>query len=134
MEYDFIEFPGVVERSFIPSLIVSIISYPIHYLMIEISKFSIVASLYLTRITLGAIVFFSIKFFKMTILKVLKCRITAESFSILFLVQFHPLFYSSRPLPNTFALALTNIAYAYWMQRKWHLAITFLAISSIIFR
>ena len=102
--------------------------------MIEVGKISVVASLYLTRITLGVVVFLSIKYLKVTILKTMKWRITAESFSILFLVQFHPLFYSSRPLPNTFALALTNIAYACWMRRNWHLTITFLAVSSIIFR
>lgn len=91
-------------------------------------------SLYLTRITLGVLVFLSIKYFKRTILKVMKCRTTAESFTLLYLVQFHTVFYSSRPLPNTFALVLTNLAYAFWMQRKWHWTIMYLAIASIIFR
>mmetsp|Transcript_16931 Transcript_16931/g.18903 ORF Transcript_16931/g.18903 Transcript_16931/m.18903 type:complete len:135 (+) Transcript_16931:285-689(+) len=134
MEYDFIEFPGVVERSFIPSLIISLISYPIHYFLININSYSVITSLYLTRIVLGTLVFLSMRFVKVTIAKVLKSTTIAESFSILYLVQFHPLFYSSRPLPNTFALVLTNLAYAYWMRRQWQYTISLLAVATIIFR
>jgi len=124
MEYDFIEFPGVVERSFIPSLITAILAYPFHHLLVELQQVSVISSLYLTRIILGISVFLSIKYMKNTILKVLKSPTTAEGFSMLFIVQFHPLFYSSRPLPNTFALVLTNIAYAFWLQRKWQYTIS----------
>lgn len=49
MEYDFIEFPGVVERSFIPSLIVAFLSYPVHHLLVELLQVSVVSSLYVTR-------------------------------------------------------------------------------------
>lgn len=138
MEYDFIEFPGVVERSFIPSMIISFLSYPLHYLLVNIQEYSVVTSLYLTRIMIGTFVFISIRFVKVSILKVMESKSqahsVAESFSMLYLVQFHPLFYSSRPLPNTFALVLTNFAYGYWMQRKWGYTISLLAVATIIFR
>jgi len=132
--YDFHEFPGVVERSFIPSIIVSVLSLPFHHLFLDLYGYSCIISLYVTRIVLGLLVFFSTKYVKSTISRVLKSQAIAESFSMLYIVQFHTLFYSSRPLPNIFALVITNIAYAYWMQRKWGCTISLLAIASIIFR
>lgn len=134
MEYDFIEFPGVVERSFIPSLIISFLSYPVHHLLVELNQYSVITSLYLTRIVLGLLGFLSLRYVKVTIERVLKSKTISECFSILFIIQFHPLFYISRPLPNTFAWALTNLAYAFWMQRRWEWTISLLAVASIIFR
>jgi alpha-1,6-mannosyltransferase len=123
--YDFHEFPGVIERSFIPSLIISALSYPLHFLFTELNDFSCIISLYITRIILGICVFFSIKYVKNTLKTNSQIfgKDTSECFSILFLVQFHYLFYSSRPLPNTFALCIANYAYAFWLKRKWHLTI-----------
>ena len=39
-KYDFHEFPGVVERSFIPSIIISALTFPVHYLLVNVYNFS----------------------------------------------------------------------------------------------
>lgn len=132
--YSFIKFPGPVERSFIPSIILAVLNFPIHYLLVEKLKYTSIVSLCSFRIILGMMVFFSIKYMKLTIRRVLNCETTARWFSLLFLTQFTYLFDGSRPYYNTFAMILTNFAYCFWMQKKWHLTISFLAVSCIIFR
>lgn len=39
-------------------------------------------------------------------------------FALLALLQFHLPFYASRLLPNTFALATSSLALAYWLERR----------------
>jgi len=48
--------------------------------------------------------------------------------------QFHLLFYSSRPLPNTFALIISTVAYGFWLRDNISSSISLLALSSIVFR
>ena len=132
--YSFIKFPGPVERSFIPSIILAVLNYPIHYVLVDILKYTSLASLCSFRIILGMMVLCSLKYMKLTIIRVLNCETTAKWFSLLFLTQFTYLFDGSRPYYNTFAMILINIAYCFWMQKKWHLTISYLAVSSIIFR
>ena len=49
-------------------------------------------------------------------------------------MQFHSLFYFTRPLPNTFALIFCNLAFAEWLEDKWGRCIGYLAFSTIVFR
>ena len=42
----------------------------------------------------------------------------AAALALITAVQFHLPFYCSRLLPNTFALALTCLAYSSWLQRR----------------
>lgn len=58
----------------------------------------------------------------------------ANIFAVLTLVQFHPLFYSSRTLPNTFALNLVLLAYTSWFKGNQTAAIRWLTICAAIFR
>ncbi|OEU10286.1 dolichyl-phosphate-mannose-protein mannosyltransferase [Fragilariopsis cylindrus CCMP1102] len=48
--------------------------------------------------------------------------------------QFHIPFYSSRMLPNTFALSIVLQSYAYWIQNRIKPAATLLVIGTVIFR
>lgn len=50
------------------------------------------------------------------------------------MVQFHPLFYASRPLPNTYALMIVNFGIGFWLERKWEKLIACLAAATILFR
>ena len=55
-------------------------------------------------------------------------------FALLTFCQFHPLFYSSRTLPNTFALCLVLKGYASWIRGRNKTAIAWLTACSVIFR
>eukprot|EP00484_Ammonia_sp_Unknown_P007742 CAMPEP_0197076046 /NCGR_PEP_ID=MMETSP1384-20130603/211916_1 /TAXON_ID=29189 /ORGANISM="Ammonia sp." /LENGTH=1065 /DNA_ID=CAMNT_0042514895 /DNA_START=188 /DNA_END=3385 /DNA_ORIENTATION=- len=55
-------------------------------------------------------------------------------FVILIIAQFHYLFYSSRLLPNCFALPLVTVAFAEYFRNNYSVAVIWLAASTIIFR
>ena len=48
--------------------------------------------------------------------------------------QFHIPFYSSRMLPNTFALCIVLQSYAFWIENKVQVALSLLTIGTVIFR
>uniref|UniRef100_A0A6N2LPF6 Mannosyltransferase n=1 Tax=Salix viminalis TaxID=40686 RepID=A0A6N2LPF6_SALVM len=55
-------------------------------------------------------------------------------FVILTALQFHLLFYCTRPLPNILALAVANMAYAYWLRGNFYKALNCLIFATIVFR
>ena len=62
-------------------------------------------------------------------------KITTGSWLLLITAsQFHIPFYSSRMLPNTFALSIVLQSYAYWIQNKIKPAAALLVIGTVIFR
>ena len=50
------------------------------------------------------------------------------------LLQFHFLFYSSRPLPNTFALVLALVSFGYWVRERILACALWLTVAGVIFR
>ena len=54
--------------------------------------------------------------------------------TLLFVSQFHFLFYSSRTLPNIFALIPVLFAYSDWIERRWSRLIPNIAFTVIVIR
>ncbi|KAF9169245.1 dolichyl-P-Man:Man(7)GlcNAc(2)-PP-dolichol alpha-1,6-mannosyltransferase [Mortierella sp. AD010] len=118
-QYDHLEFPGVVPRTFVGPLLLAIGSWPI---MALTRLFAIGSSLpkgvlsqIIVRTTLGLFTFMG--WYQMTLgVRHQFGKVTSLLFLLVSSVQFHWLFYAGRTLPNTFALVIVNVAYSYWMQ------------------
>ncbi|XP_076456670.1 dol-P-Man:Man(7)GlcNAc(2)-PP-Dol alpha-1,6-mannosyltransferase-like [Babylonia areolata] len=131
-QYDHLEFPGVVPRTFLGPLFVSITAYPAVLLaqFLALDKFT---QQYLVRGVLGMFVLRAFLGF---------CREVKVRFSIrvmrwlilLTLSQFHFLFYITRPLPNTFALGLVLMAMTYRLRQQHGMFAWAAGAACIIFR
>lgn len=64
--YDFQEFPGVVDRTFISSLLITFFAFPLKYIF-EILGISRFYMLYVTRIILGVLNFIALKILRNSI-------------------------------------------------------------------
>lgn len=131
-QYDHLEFPGVVPRTFLGPIFVTVLSAPFVVInsVFGASKF---LSQYVVRAVLGTTVIFAFQTYRLAIEKELG-KVTTTWLSLITASQFHFMYYLSRPLPNTFALILTLLAYGYWIRQKHlHLIVT-TAAAVIIFR
>ncbi|KAM9968606.1 hypothetical protein ACTFIW_007756 [Dictyostelium discoideum] len=127
-EYDHLEFPGVIPRTFIGSLFISSLSYlPLNIFFgssatefisklfdNQFSGTTKMVQLYFVRLMLGTISCISIMIFKRSISKRYGNQV-AFWFTLITVSQFHLMFYISRPLPNIFALILVIIGYSFWL-------------------
>ena len=115
LNFDHLEFPGVVPRTFLGAIVVALFSWPffaINYFIVGGPKYW---TLLIVRCALGLITWFSATTF-VTAIKAKFGTRCGQLVWLLHCVQFHLPFYSSRTLPNTFALALAYWAYSYWLQ------------------
>lgn len=131
-KYDHLEFPGVVPRTFLGPLFISFIATPGAYIgkTLGYSKF---LTQYIVRGCLGIVVLLSFQHF----LRAIKLKLgnsVATWTCLLTMTQFHFLFYATRPLPNTFALALTLNAIGDWLRGRHSRFIWFSALAIIVFR
>mmetsp|Transcript_35201 Transcript_35201/g.34869 ORF Transcript_35201/g.34869 Transcript_35201/m.34869 type:complete len:123 (+) Transcript_35201:90-458(+) len=76
--YQVEEYFGLVNHSVLPSLAASALVYPFHYFFVNIRNYSAVISLYIMRVLLGTIMFLSMRFLKVTLVKSLKSTTIAE--------------------------------------------------------
>lgn len=70
----------------------------------------------------------------MTLVRKFRDDLLGPSFLLVCLPQFHLNFYASRPLPNTYALILTNFAISFWYLGMWNNAIRVLAVVVCVLR
>ncbi|KAK3846785.1 MAG: Alg9-like mannosyltransferase family-domain-containing protein [Linnemannia gamsii] len=118
-QYDHLEFPGVVPRTFVGPLLLAAGSWP----FVTIARFfapdsglpkGLVGQL-IVRSVLGLFTFLG--WHQMS--RGIRHQF-GRTVSLLFMVvsasQFHWLFYAGRTLPNTFALSIVNVAYSFWMK------------------
>uniref|UniRef100_A0A0D3FYJ9 Mannosyltransferase n=1 Tax=Oryza barthii TaxID=65489 RepID=A0A0D3FYJ9_9ORYZ len=131
-KYDHLEFPGVVPRSFIGALIVSVISSPAVFVM-HLCHVPKVYGLLAVRIVLGSIILMTLRLLRVQVKR--KFGHHAEAFYlILTATQFHLLFYSTRPLPNVLALAFVNLTYYFWFKGNHRRTLQALIVAAVIFR
>eukprot|EP01133_Synstelium_polycarpum_P016297 gene16297-19382_t len=131
--YDHLEFPGVIPRTFIGALVVSILSAPFVYISTLVGGMTKLASLYIVRAVLGALGVTSISVFRRAVARKYGAD-TAFFFVFVCLSQFHLLFYMSRPLPNTFALCIVLVAYAALISDRLTAFIALMTVSIFVFR
>eukprot|EP01084_Bolivina_argentea_P089486 161468_1 len=154
--YDHNQFRGVVPRTFIGSLVLSLMVQPFKLMMQTIfpllfSSFKLkMYCQHLIRMSLLSINIMSLSYFRKSFLamyiaptydkntdiatRIKLIKTISILFAILIIVQFHCLFYQSRLLPNCFALPLVTISFGFYFRNKYHLAVQCLAASTIIFR
>ncbi|KAL2460917.1 Dol-P-Man:Man(7)GlcNAc(2)-PP-Dol alpha-1 [Abeliophyllum distichum] len=131
-KYDHLEFPGVVPRTFMGALLVSILAFPF-VLATSLLQLPKIYSLYAVRLVLGCIILSTLRFFRTQIRKKFGSQVEAF-FVVLTAIQFHMLFYCTRPLPNVLAFGLVNLAYGYWFKGSFYAALKCLIFATVIFR
>lgn len=131
-EYDHLEFPGVVPRTFLGPMFVCSLSSPIFFVL-QLLGCSKIWTQYLVRAVLGLCVLGSFHVFRKAVEFVYGAQVATWFLSIT-LTQYHFMFYLSRPLPNIFALPLVLLALTGWLRRRYSLFIIASAAAIIIFR
>ncbi|KAK3866859.1 hypothetical protein Pcinc_027637 [Petrolisthes cinctipes] len=131
-EYDHLEFPGVVPRTFVGPIVVSTIAYPaVAFIqLLGISKF---VTQYIVRGVMTMLVLVAWRQFRKQIQELLGPSVTVW-FTLITASQFHFIYYLSRPLPNTFALIVALFAFSYWLEQRHCRLIWACGIAVLIFR
>lgn len=142
--YDHIEFPGAVPRTFVGALITAAIAKPI--LLLRNLLGSDLDPQLIVRGVIGFLNGLSLCYFRS---KLQECsddenktsnerkhpRDSAEWFAIFLVTSFHIIYYSSRTLPNfMLAFPLTNIALAWALQGSFDWAVFLCGATAILFR
>ncbi|EDV30261.1 uncharacterized protein Dana_GF23035, isoform A [Drosophila ananassae] len=131
-QYDHHEFPGVVPRTFIGPLVVSMLSAPFVLLFetLDINKFW---AQYVVRLVLAGAITVAWNNLRQAVTKIYGVEVRLW-FTAITITQFHFMFYMTRPLPNIFALPLVLYAIAYWMRYQHKPFIICSGISILVFR
>lgn len=130
--YDHHEFPGVVPRTFLGSLFISIVVSPVVFLL-QLLQFNKFWAQYLVRAALGVTVITSFRVLSKTLENTFGSR-WLQWFIAITVTQSHFMFYLSRPLPNIFALPLVLLAVNAWIKNNNTQFILLSGAAIIIFR
>eukprot|EP00240_Pyramimonas_obovata_P006170 CAMPEP_0118955538 /NCGR_PEP_ID=MMETSP1169-20130426/60131_1 /TAXON_ID=36882 /ORGANISM="Pyramimonas obovata, Strain CCMP722" /LENGTH=317 /DNA_ID=CAMNT_0006903411 /DNA_START=124 /DNA_END=1073 /DNA_ORIENTATION=+ len=132
-QYDHLEFPGVVPRTFWGALGLTLASSPT-LMFLRAMMMPKILDLYVVRMTLAFGTVASLANFRAALREQLGGTV-AKAFAALYLVQFHGLFYAGRPLPNVFATILTTWAAAAWVRGKQpRKVLALVVLAMIVFR
>ncbi|CAH1970843.1 unnamed protein product [Acanthoscelides obtectus] len=131
-QYDHHEFPGVVPRTFLGPMFISLLAAPIVCIFeaLHINKFW---TQYLVRTILAACVIGSFTLLSKTLEKQFGSR-WLQWFIAVTVTQSHFMFYLSRPLPNIMVLPLVLLALDGWLRNDNKSFILFSGASIIMFR
>ena len=131
--FDHHAFPGVVPRTFIGAAAVSAASLPFKLVARAALGLPPLVVLIIVRVVLAAFVLQPFRWFADAVATRFG-RDTALYLRLVTIGQFHFAFYASRPLPNTYALALTLCACAAWVGGRWRPAAAAFTLSAVVFR
>ncbi|KAJ1560526.1 dolichyl-P-Man:Man(7)GlcNAc(2)-PP-dolichol alpha-1,6-mannosyltransferase [Cladochytrium tenue] len=114
--FDHLEFPGVVPRTFHAAFAVSTIAGPAVNAFSSAAKdnFDMPLALYMTRFAVALLVVVSLRAVREVVRRIYGAS-PASWFALLGLSEFHLIFWGSRTIPNTFALVLSNLVVAFWI-------------------
>ncbi|KAJ3768450.1 alpha-1,6-mannosyltransferase subunit, partial [Lentinula raphanica] len=113
--YDHFKFPGPVPRTFIGSLVLAGVSYPVIWVLnllgFVTKKYHLQVIVRLTLSTLNAL---SLSFLRRSLSRRFGPR-TSWCFTLLTLSQFHVPFWMSRTIPNMYAFGVVNVVSGIWV-------------------